>query len=102
MLPQIAFLRKEGRIRSLSNTGASCKVHIRQKKIIEVFGYKCSYEGEIDDEGRAFGQGMLKTENGVKYYGTFIDDRLEGVCVQIGPGKSRLISEIKNRQYFGK
>ena len=41
-----------------------------------------SYDGQIDKNGKAFGKGKLTGENYV-YTGSFVDNHIEGVGVQI-------------------
>ena len=34
----------------------------------------------MNDEGRASGQGVATTENGTMFKGTFINDKVHGLC----------------------
>ena len=50
------------------------------KKMIKIFGFEYSYEGETDQGGLACGEGVAIHSNGNKYTGTFYNDLLQGIC----------------------
>ena len=49
-------------------------------KTIELNGGPCKYEGETDIEGNAFGVGIAVDDDGNTFSGTFVDNKLEGIC----------------------
>ena len=50
-------------------------------KTIVVYGKYCSYLGELDNQGRANGHGVVVSDDkvGLYYEGTFVNDRFEGI-----------------------
>ena len=72
-----------------------------------------TYIGETDSQGKACGKGIIEDVAGkslftqfegspVKYEGTFIDDKLEGLCVITIDNRDKFVAEFKAGKQFGK
>ena len=48
-------------------------------KTVSINGDAWDYEGEINEDGLACGQGVA-TRDKAKFTGTFFNDKLEGIC----------------------
>ena len=47
----------------------------------EINGGACKYVGETDLNGNAFGLGVATDEDGNTFTGTFINNKMDGICV---------------------
>ena len=72
-----------------------------------------TYIGETDSQGRACGRGTIEDQTGkslftkydgssLKYEGTFLDDKLEGICVITIDNRDKFIAEFHAGKQFGR
>ena len=57
------------------------KLHQGSKTIQDHNGVEYEYEGELDKQGQACGQGIARCSDGHSYTGTFLSDKMHGIGV---------------------
>ena len=48
--------------------------------LIDVKGFDCIYEGEVNNDNKPHGHGLATGDFGTQYNSTFVDGVLHGVC----------------------
>ena len=66
ILPYLGMLRQQNKLK-------------HGKKKVKVDGFDADYEGEIDENGDCVGVGTATYEDGIKMYGTWLNNELHGI-----------------------
>ena len=67
ILPNLDMLRQQNKLK-------------HGKKKVKIFGRDADYDGEMDENGDCVGVGTATTMGGIKHYGTWLNNKLHGIC----------------------